>query len=56
VVDGVDKTSKVFLKMNTPPLDAEADMTSLDSNGFTVNWTTNDGVASQIGYWALGAP
>jgi len=56
VVDGIDKTSKVFVKMNTPPMDAEADLTSLDANGFTVNWTTNDGVASQIGYWALGAP
>jgi hypothetical protein len=56
VVDGIDKTSKVFVKMNTPPVDAEADMTSLDSNGFTLNWTTNDGVASQFGYWALGAP
>ena len=55
-VDGLDKTSKVFLKMNTPPVDAEADLTSLDANGFTLNWTLNDGAATQIGYWALGAP
>jgi hypothetical protein len=55
-VDAIDKTSKAFLKMNTPPLDAEADMTSLDATGFTLNWTTNDAAASQIGFWALGAP
>jgi hypothetical protein len=55
-VEGIDKTSKVFIKMNTPPEDAEADLTSLDANGFTLNWTTNDNVASQIGFWALGAP
>jgi hypothetical protein len=55
-VDAVDKTSKVFIKMNTLPVDAEADLTSFDSTGFTLNFTTNDNVASQIGYWALGAP
>jgi hypothetical protein len=55
-VDAIDKTSKALIKMNTPPIDAEADLTSLDATGFTLNWTTNDGVASQIGYWALGAP
>jgi hypothetical protein len=55
-VDAIDKTSKALLKMNTPPLDAEADLTSLDATGFTLNWTTNDNVASQIGFWALGAP
>ena len=55
-VDAIDKTSKAFIKMNNPPVDAEADLTSLDASGFTLNWTTNDGIASQIGYWALGAP
>jgi hypothetical protein len=55
-VDAIDKTSKVFLKVNTPPLDAEADLTSLDANGFTLNWTTSDPAASQIGFWALAAP
>jgi len=55
-VDGIDKTSKVFVKMSTPPEDAEADLTSLDATGFTLNWTMNDNVASQIGFWALGAP
>ena len=56
VVDGIDKSSKVFLKMNTPPLDAEADMTSFGASGFTLNWTTNDTTASQICFLALGAP
>jgi len=55
-VDGVDKTSKVFVKMNTAPEDAEADLTSFDPTGFTLNWTMNDNVGSQIGFWALAAP
>jgi hypothetical protein len=54
--DAIDKTSKAFIKMNTPPVDAEADLTSFDPSGFTLNWTMNDGVASQVGFWALGAP
>ncbi|MET0591318.1 MAG: hypothetical protein ABW133_01375, partial [Polyangiaceae bacterium] len=56
VVDGIDKTSKVFVKMNTPPLDAEADLASFDPSGFTLNWSTNDAVASQTCFLALGAP
>jgi hypothetical protein len=55
-VDGHDKTSKAFIKMNTPPLDAEADLASFGPSGFTLNWTTNDTVASQICFLALGAP
>jgi len=55
-VDGQDKTSKAFIKMNTPPLDAEADMASFGPSGFTLNWTTNDNVAAQICYLALGPP
>jgi hypothetical protein len=54
-VEGIDKTSKVFIKMNTPPLDAEADLTSFDPTGFTLNWTTSDATASQICFLALGA-
>ena len=56
-VDGIDKTSKVFVKVNnsTPAVDAEADTTSLDSGGFTLNWTTNDSVATEILYIALGS-
>jgi len=56
VVDGIDKTSKVFIKMNTPPLDAEADLASFSPTGFALNWTTNDSTASQICFLALGAP
>jgi hypothetical protein len=52
----LDKTSKAFLKMSEPPLDGEADLTTFDANGFTMNWTLNDGVAAQICYLALGAP
>jgi hypothetical protein len=57
-VDGIDKTSKVFIKMDnaTMNVDAEADMTSLDATGFTLNWTRNDAVPTQIGFVALGAP
>jgi hypothetical protein len=55
-VDGHDKTSKAFIKMNTPPLDAEADMASFGPTGFTLNFTTNDTTASQICFLALGAP
>ncbi len=55
-VDGQDKTSKAFIKMNTPPLDSEADMASFGPTGFTLNWTTNDSVASQMCFLALGAP
>ncbi|HMI86570.1 MAG TPA: hypothetical protein VK550_20895, partial [Polyangiaceae bacterium] len=55
-VDGQDKTSKAFVKMNMPPLDAEADMASFGASGFTLNWTTNDTTPSQICFLALGAP
>jgi hypothetical protein len=56
--DSVDKTSKVFTKMDnaSAATDAEADMTSLDPGGFTLSWTKNDAVATQICYWALGPP
>jgi hypothetical protein len=56
VVEGLDKTSKVFLKMNSPPLDAEADLASFGPSGFNLNWTTNDTTPSQICFLALGAP
>jgi hypothetical protein len=55
-VDGQDKTSKAFIKMNSPPLDAEADMASFGATGFTLNWTTNDTTPSQMCFLALGAP
>lgn len=33
---------------------AECDLTSFDSDGFTINWTTNNAVASHIKYVAIG--
>lgn len=33
---------------------AECDITSLDSDGFTLSWTTNNAVAYKIQYWAWG--
>lgn len=55
IAKSIDKTSKVFVKVNnnTPAVDAEANLTSLDSDGFTLNWTTNDAVATQMTYLAL---
>jgi hypothetical protein len=54
-VKGIDKTSKAFVKVNnnTPAIDAEANLTSMDGDGFTLNWTTNDAVATQMLYLAL---
>jgi hypothetical protein len=55
-VGSIDKTSKVFVKLNGPPLEAEADMASFDPTGFTLSWSTNDNVAAQMCFLALGAP
>ncbi|MBI3741589.1 MAG: hypothetical protein HY257_07525 [Chloroflexi bacterium] len=54
-VKSIDKTSKAFMKVNnnTSTIDAEADLTSMDADGFTLNWTTNDAVATQMLYLAL---
>ncbi len=51
----IDKTTKTFVKVNnsTSTVDAEADLTSLDPDGFTMNWTTNDAVATQVLYMGL---
>jgi hypothetical protein len=56
-VHAIDKTSKVFMKVNndTPAINAEADISSMGSDGFTLNWTTNDAVATQMLYLALGS-
>lgn len=56
--DGVDKTTKAFIKVNndTQTVDAEASLTSFDSGGFTLSWTTNDAVATEICYLALAGP
>jgi hypothetical protein len=54
-VDGIDKTSKVFMKVDngTPAIDAEADLTSFHADGFNLSWTTNDAVQTEILYLAL---
>jgi hypothetical protein len=54
-VDGIDTTTKTFVKVNndTQTTDAQADLTSLDTAGFTLNWTTNDAVATEMLYLAL---
>jgi hypothetical protein len=56
IAGGQDKTSKAFIKMNMPPLDAEADLASFGPSGFNLNWTTSDPIASQMCFLALGAP
>lgn len=57
-VQGIDKTSKSFVKIDngSSTIDAEASTSSLDSAGFTLNWTTNDAVATEIFYLALAPP
>ena len=54
-VDTIDKISKVFVKYDTvgSTIDAQADLTSLDVDGFTLNWASNDAVQTQILYLAL---
>lgn len=39
----------------TPTLKADADFVTMDSTGFTVNWTTADATAREIGYWVFGS-
>ena len=53
--EAIDKTSKVFMKVDnsTPVINAEADLTSFGTDGFTLNWTTNDAVQTQILYLSL---
>jgi len=53
---GLDKTSKAFVKVNnaTSTIDAEADLASMDADGFTLSWTKNDAVATQMLYLAFG--
>lgn len=52
----LSKTSKAFVKANndSQTVDAEADFTSFDNDGFTLSWSTNDAVATQLLYLALG--
>ena len=38
---------------NSSVIQAEADLTSFDDDGFTLDWTINNGVATEIVYFAL---
>src|SRR5262245_14131220 len=54
-VNSTDLTTKAFVKIDntTSTVNAQADITSMDSDGFTLSWTTNDAVATEILYLAL---
>lgn len=53
--DAIWSNTKAILDVTGgPSVGAEADLTSFDSDGFTLNWTTNDTIASEILYLALG--
>lgn len=56
VCDQALTRSKVLtmLTEGTPTLNAEADLASLNADGFTLNWTTVDGTPRQVLYLALG--
>src|SRR5262249_27740317 len=51
-VQGVDKTTRAIMKVNnnTSTIDAEAVLYSMDGDGFTLDWTTNDAVSTEILY------
>jgi hypothetical protein len=54
---GLDKASKVLSTIGTAgTVSAEANLSSLDADGFTLNWTTNAAPASEVLYLSLGAP
>lgn len=54
--DGVDSSTKLFIKANNyaQTVDAAATLTSLNGDGFTIGWNPNDAVATEIGYVAFG--
>jgi hypothetical protein len=58
---GIDKTTKAFMKVNNagtttvaPVIDAEGSV-AMTTDGFTMTWSTNDTVATEILYFAFGA-
>lgn len=55
-VRGYDMTGAAYVKIdnNTGTIDAVATLSSFDAGGFTLNWTTNDAIATEISYIALG--
>lgn len=56
-IDALGKSAVAFVKVNnnTPVIDAECTLTSFDTDGYTLNWTTNDGVTTQVLYIALAS-
>ena len=50
-------TNKIFTHINGTggTLVNEADLTSFDNEGFTLNWTNADANANEILYWAVGS-
>ena len=57
IADHDSDTTKIIKMMTegTPTTDAAADLVTLDSDGFTLNWTTADATARQILYMAFGS-
>ena len=49
-----DETIQMYTEP-TPTLNAEGDLVSLDSDGFTLNWSTADATAREILYLAIGS-
>ena len=54
VVKVRSSTTKVAVHASGTTLNAEADLSSFDANGFTLSWTTNNAVAEEILYAAFG--
>ncbi len=55
--DMATSTTKVFTHIDTDApsaVDAEADLSSFDSDGFTLDWTTADAVAREFLFLAMG--
>lgn len=44
-----------MMTAGTPTLDAEADLDSIDADGFTLDWTTADATAREFKYIAFGS-
>jgi hypothetical protein len=56
--DGLDKTDKFYgvsAQTVAQSIAAECDLTSIDANGITVNWTTNDATARRLLFAYLGS-
>jgi len=50
----IDNKAIVIIKNNAPDVAADADFVSFDRDGFTIDWTKNDGVNNIIHYQAIG--